>query len=378
MQQRSQERFASVQALRGIAALAVVLYHGWTNFDHRNTNLPAWLNEATVAHGISGVDLFFVISGFVIAWTAIVGRESQESPGEFFAKRLMRVVPVYWFATLIYIYFFANADGSQTIRSLLFYPLGGTDAPIYGVPALYVGWSLVYEMYFYVVFGVALLFGRWAIAVVATYFLAALLLLPLMTGQVFVGEPSHLYDYRHYYQLVATNPIILEFLMGIGVAYAYRFLGSRIGASTARVLAAASIAAVVISIVVGRANFSPLWHGLPMSLMLLSLLLAERDAMLKVPGWMAYLGEISYSIYLAHPFVIAFMLRVRTIPSGQWHLQVIEYVVALVLTIGLASVMYRYVEMPCMKAARALIARMKAAREQPMSGVPGRSATNLR
>src|SRR6185312_17252852 len=79
-----QPTLVSIQALRGLAAVSVVVYHAFQWLDD-----PFWI-------GAAGVDVFFVISGYII-WT--VGTGAEASPGRFFWRRLTRVAPAYWLMT---------------------------------------------------------------------------------------------------------------------------------------------------------------------------------------------------------------------------------------------------------------------------------------
>lgn len=348
-------KFESIQALRGLAALAVVLFHAWATFDVDDTNLPLWFNANFLKKGSAGVDLFFVISGFVIAWSALLGKPERETPTEFYVRRFFRVVPVYWFASIIYIYFFANATQDQTIGDLLFQPRDFRDAPYYGVPALYVGWSLVYELYFYLVFGACLIFRKHAITAALAYFALTLFALPTVMGIAFDLSPNHAHTtFRTPYAAMATNPIILEFLMGVGVAYLYKYGRKWFTGWQVAALLVVAVLAVLVGLQAVR-GFSLLWRGLPFALLVFALLLAEDRRGLRVPQFLVYLGSISYSLYLVHPFVLKFLTKVRTVPDGQWHFQVIEYVIVVACSVWAADRMHRYIEVPCISAGKALL-----------------------
>ncbi len=141
-------RLASIQILRAAAALSVALFHAcqWSQMDF--------------AVGAAGVDVFFVISGFVL-WTACEARPT--TPGAFLLARAERVLPLYWIATLavaavalwrpealsiVYL------QGRHLLLSLLLIP---HDDPMGGpFPLLPTGWTLTYEAFFYLVMALAL------------------------------------------------------------------------------------------------------------------------------------------------------------------------------------------------------------------------------
>ena len=146
----------SVQCLRASAIILVVAYHA---AGHLGVFHP---NYAILEFGQYGVDLFFVISGFMM----MVTTTSKASPTIFIAKRLWRIVPLYWFITLVYVILLLLApyllpsgtlDFGYIIKSFLFIPSYGPKFPDLIWPLVIPGWSLNYEMYFYALFAIALL-----------------------------------------------------------------------------------------------------------------------------------------------------------------------------------------------------------------------------
>lgn len=139
------QRIDSIQLLRAVAAIAVVTQH---------VPIPIF------GDGLWGVDLFFVISGFIMCHaTARSGRN-------FFLKRIIRIVPLYWLGTL-FIYALAltlpqllnttTANPVDLLKSLLFIPFIKGGIP---VPIVFQGWTLNYEMFFYGLFWISLLVSR--------------------------------------------------------------------------------------------------------------------------------------------------------------------------------------------------------------------------
>ncbi|HBO83137.1 MAG TPA: acyltransferase, partial [Cupriavidus sp.] len=128
----SPNKLESIQALRAVAALYVFLFH-------TKAPLPLWSPESAAAwmdfvrHGFMGVDLFFVISGFIMAWVCVLSGKSKDGPLAFSAKRFFRIAPPYWIATVVVLYVLGQKtvhDDLQT--SLLFMPLDFEPAPFYG------------------------------------------------------------------------------------------------------------------------------------------------------------------------------------------------------------------------------------------------------
>jgi peptidoglycan/LPS O-acetylase OafA/YrhL len=137
------ETFRSVQIARCVAAVIVVLHHSinlTNDFAPDGIGVPAWLN-----FGFAGVDLFFVISGFIIS---LVAESFSGTWGSFLTRRAYRIIPFYWFFTFLWIAvsFVGHKDNANglagTIASLLVLPQPG-------FPVLGVGWSLQHEFIFY-------------------------------------------------------------------------------------------------------------------------------------------------------------------------------------------------------------------------------------
>src|SRR5215510_5466128 len=146
----------SIQALRAVAALLVFWGHAI------NAVTAEVAADFPPLYGPFGVDIFFVISGFVMVYSSerLFGR--PDAPIKFFARRFVRIVPLYWAATAILVWFVVPyASTKAVLGSLLFTPRIPSEAPL-----LYVGWTLIFEMFFYTVFAVALLAKR-RVAVVA-------------------------------------------------------------------------------------------------------------------------------------------------------------------------------------------------------------------
>ncbi|MGN6518124.1 MAG: acyltransferase family protein [Dokdonella sp.] len=158
-----------VQAFRGIAALLVVLWHASIFLGPYGTGLGGRLFGSG---GSMGVDLFFLISGFIMVHTTRGSDGSWRDAAVFAIKRAARIWPVWIVAAALFVlckpepraFVLEPANRSWLLHSLLFVPTPGAPsdvAPIYGFPVLGVGWTLNYEMYFYAVFGASMLFARW-------------------------------------------------------------------------------------------------------------------------------------------------------------------------------------------------------------------------
>jgi len=202
-----QDTIYSLQALRALAATMVVLFHAYVHLDVRN--IIAGIS-ALVDAGRAGVDIFFVISGFIMVY---ISRDSFGKPGasrDFIIRRTIRVVPVYWFytfliATILYMLPQLFSEGKSfslehLVASLLFVPWQNSIGDI--KPVLNVGWTLNFEMYFYLLFALMLP-------------LKQQLFLPLLSLVMLCGATAGFTGGPYPTLLhVVTSPMLIEFLTG--------------------------------------------------------------------------------------------------------------------------------------------------------------------
>ncbi len=290
----SSETLYSVQYLRAAAALAVVLYH------ISALSQVTWgLDPERIDHvGAAGVDLFFVISGFVMAM--IVARPGAFDGREFWIRRVARVVPAYWVITLVVfvlawsmpsLFNSTTADLSTLLASLAFIALDHGDGST--APLLVVGWTLNYEIFFYAVVALtAGLFGdRKLIGA------SAVLVCLIGLGQIFNPSSLTLAFY--------TDPILLEFVFGI-VVYQVWNRTPQARPSLAQ-LAIFLLGALLLIAQWERpaGELRMLFWGIPSMAVLYGGLgtLSLRSALL------ARLGDWSYALYLTHVFVVTLYIK---------------------------------------------------------------------
>ncbi|MBK0059475.1 acyltransferase [Pseudomonas sp. S44] len=276
----------SLQALRAFAAWVVVCHHFMQIFFDFNAKGP--VGRLLAERGAVGVDIFFVISGLVIYLST---RDKEIAPREFLLNRALRIVPAYWFYTLLMALLLLVAsrwmphqvfEWQHLVLSLLFVPAENPGG--YGLyPTLNVGWTLNFEMFFYLLFGLAFLVRQRHHLVLVT---AALLLVSEVLGRL--GVLSRFYN----------NDIIYEFLLGIGLGVLYRRGLIREGLwLPLAVLAAAGFALYQLD-----ASQRLLHWGLPSAMVVLAFIALEPyfrgNRVLKA------LGDCSYSVYLTHVLVL--------------------------------------------------------------------------
>jgi exopolysaccharide production protein ExoZ len=275
------QRLVSIQHLRGLAVLGVVIFHAFQ---------WEWLNFET---GAGGVDLFFIISGFVM-WVTTADRDM--SPGDFLKRRAARVVPLYWLASLIALIsvliwpgWIPNVipNAQHVLLSLAFIPhLDPKGGPF---PLLNPGWTLTYEAFFYLVFAVILLAPqRWR----------PVILTVVMLCVFWFG--FNIWTFAYY---VGANAHMLQFAAGVwlGVAWRAKALPSR-GAGLMLVGAGFLLLAALQLQGYRPGLLRPLELGGPALLIALGWLGVEADPKGGVPALrpLQRLGDASYAIYLCH------------------------------------------------------------------------------
>ncbi len=270
----------------------------------------------------SGVDLFFVISGFIMVYTTY-GQNGPQSAAAFARNRFLRIWPAYFAVSLIAMMIAGGfafwLDGQmlrQFLLSIAFVPVNSEG--IFSGQALSVGWTLNYEVYFYLVFGLALLAGRHRWTVMAAWFITTLILIPLLfqapslwNPRANFGEVSYPFDYM----LLATNPIIWEFVGGM-IAGIIFFSPLRMPSR----MTAYALAVIAICLAVANAWFFYLYLSLAIGfgfvLLIAALAIASKTVELAVPRWMRWLGDISYTLYIEHLIVIELIRQVLAPPTS--------------------------------------------------------------
>ena len=281
--------FNNIQVLRAIAALMVVIVH--------ITNAPQVLGPDV--HGLYGVDLFFVISGFVMMVSTM---NRSLTPWQFMEKRLIRIVPLYWAATLgvFLIALLAPAlvkatrpDLVELAMSLLFIAFEKSNGQV--KPVLFQGWILNFEMLFYVLFAAAMVLKRpWARFGAVTAFLMVL----IAAGRLFTGGPV----FQFY-----TGLITLEFVFGMlaGLIVAHLPQGP-----AWRPFALAVVVVGLYLVFHGAyASFEErgIFIGIPAFFVILAAAWLERMGWAVRSPFLLLLGATSYALYLSHPFVVIAM-----------------------------------------------------------------------
>jgi len=287
-------KIESVQALRAVAALSIAIVHvlhDATGLDPGGM-MARWHDALPWA---SGVDLFFVISGFVMVYASAELFGRRDSPARFTARRLIRIVPLYWATTTLFLLTALAAPGSvsdavgglaEIAKSYAFIPARRPDGNIQPIYSL--GWTLNYEMFFYVVFAACIWLSRLRAVALVALLLGAAIAIHRMVPE---GAAALVFW---------TEPLMAEFLFGMAVALiaTTRLILPGPARLSLIVLAPALLMRAHRSGIGGNA---PVAVGVPMALLLAAAVLG-RPARISRP--LLVLGDASFALYLVHPFAM--------------------------------------------------------------------------
>lgn len=320
------KNWQALQILRGVAATCVVYFH----------------IQAVPQFGSFGVDIFFIISGFVMAMIVTNGQPA----GTFIVNRLARIVPLYWLLTtaLLLIAMIrpdllnsTTADLSDYLHSLLFVPHFKDNGIL--SPTLAVGWTLNYEMFFYACVWLAMLISTRLRLVIATLMIA-------LTFIYFRDGPVDSAAAVFY-----GNSVVFEFVLGIGVfAISRTDIMRHIGRRQSIALVIGSVAFMATTEALQTPGSRVVIWGIPAALLVLAAINLE-SLLLQFGGTttriLARIGDASYATYLSHAYVVE---ALRKIAAERLQLfdpyTPLGVSVILLASISVGQLLYEFIDKP--------------------------------
>lgn len=366
--------YATVQMLRGFAASAVVLFH-LLPFEQKYLTGATVLPDTLVV-GQAGVDVFFVISGFIVTTVSINHTGRLRDSLDFLMRRFWRIYPTYWvyYAILVTVYLAApgliNHSAARPPSLPESFALWPGSAP----PLLLVAWTLSFELYFYLVFaGLLCVISRSRLGIV----------LPIWAGLVIVGRLALPPHHTALMDLICS-PLNLEFIAGCAIALWAPHSRRQIGLLVMVVGVAWS--ATLTGYVGPAAPFQNVWlrvvvFGCGAALIVAGCAVWERPGISRVPGALRRLGDASYSLYLSHLLTIGVIglvwrhaiQRIVLPASTSAPLHVVALLSAFVASVGIGLLSYRLIEIPL----TGMMKRARLARPQATM-TPAAEAARLR
>ena len=296
-----------IQTIRGLTAVTVVLRHVTVSslayFNvvwFYNIFRPSW----------NGVDIFFVLSGFIITYIHYQDLSTKKNTRAFFIKRFNRIYPIFWIISIIYLAVYLVSkklvmhDLASVYMAKSFLLLENANP----MPIIRASWSLCFEVLFYLVFGLCIMLGMrtakfiwvaWLVVTVLCYLFLPVNKIPFV-----------------------VRPYIIEFLMGCLVGYIFKSvtLGEQqfnwIKRNHRLVLFSGLLLILTMYVITNLTPFgqqtafdSRIFYGLSASLLILGAALTDYNRPLKIPKVFLLLGDASYVIYLIHLLVLAFAFK---------------------------------------------------------------------
>jgi exopolysaccharide production protein ExoZ len=282
--------FNSIQIYRGIAAIMVLFHHTWNNVSYCYQLNYEWL-DLIARGGKFGIDFFFVLSGFIICFSNYDMAGKRLEAVDYLKRRALRIYLPYWpigIFMLIMYFCLPGMSGSDrsvnVIKSLTLFPISGQTA-------LSVAWTLVFEVFFYVVFTLWFFSKRfflfYLVVWIALIFFVNISPGSFMDGIKFIGS--------------AYN---IEFIIGVLTAILVKKIKFK------RIIISVVLMTVIACFVLF--DFDLLTLHILLGIAFAAILLVSMDTLLdKVnpSNFFMIIGNASYSIYLVHNPVISFLLR---------------------------------------------------------------------
>jgi exopolysaccharide production protein ExoZ len=358
---KNDQTFYGIQALRAIAALMVVLVHSIYLWHTRILHQPDpwyWMG------GASGVDIFFVISGFVMTMSLPAISNFENRARVFLWRRITRIIPLYWLATTLKVVLLLAIPAAamhpslrlwNVIGSYLFVPTANPDGLI--APVIVQGWTLNFEMFFYLVFTCSLLVRLPTLTMlipVLSLFAAIGLFLPLSTPPV----------------LTLFSPLLVEFLFGVFIAQAVmkkRIPGAWISATLA-VTGCVALLTIFPHLPQGSDEVQKwrfvLW-GLPAAAIVLGTVGLEPILTAGLPKWVFETGNASYSVYLTQAFVLPVLgIIISRMAINKVAALILMVCMGMLISFLTGDVVHRFIERP-------ILARLKRLNVSGVRAVSG-------
>ncbi|EOG3908171.1 acyltransferase family protein [Salmonella enterica] len=341
------DKIFSIQILRGIAALFVVCFH----FRYAVNDIYAQkdIGNRLFEFGSFGVDLFFIISGFIMAMSA----RKNENLSEFFIKRFFRIYPLYFVVLTLYILLSFNEYSlPQIIKSYLLVPIDyKSEMPYYGYSIMAIAWTLTYEFWFYFIFGISKKLSYKNKFIISSVLLSAPVV--LVNGiNIDAFHANYVLNWGVFNNIqFITNPVVYNFILGILSFNICVFVSKH--KELLRPELSLVLPLLLLYGVIGVVSIRGMGHGINQwgwycFIIVTSIVISEmyfKD--MYANSKMVYLGEISFSIYIIHPLLFILVnsyhpfIDVFNSLSGFTRLSCL---VAFVVCIS--HIVYRLIELP--------------------------------
>lgn len=310
-----------IQLLRLIGAICIIIYH----------------SGIVGEHGYFAVEIFCILSGYILMYST----QKESSKQGFLKKRILRIVPLYWLAT-IFMYvlllvapqlsIMAEAKPEYLLKSMFFIPFFNSKG--YGVPILGIGWTLNYEMFFYLIFFVALHISHKLRGIISS-----VVILVLVALHYILNFDALIWNYY-------TDAFMLEFVFGIFAFYTMDWLKARVQKKAIRycllTLSLLCFLWMCFDVGVGTDILRCVRLGIPALLFFMIIIACYEQN--SYPKLLISYGNATFSIYLLEYFSTAAYKLVSSYTP--LYLDIIIFILMLVATLIIGYWTYKYIEVP--------------------------------
>ena len=333
-----------IQILRALAAVLVIIHHV---LEESTPLFVGGLPRPLVLIGACGVDIFFVISGFIMLHTNYNNFGRPGAASTFIKRRFLRIYPIYWICILLVLA--AKCFGLYNSLDITLVSIisSASLVPIFKYKLIHgVAWTLVFEVYFYLCFAIFIKSSKpWRAQIGLVLFLCANFIISNMFPNIFALQ-------------TLSNPIIFEFTLGVAIALLFRELDAR---CNIKCLPLPGLILLSTSLLIAGTFLAPglktsgiecysrvLNWGLPSALLVFSFLGITQASSL-ITRFLVYLGDASYSLYLFHPFVMTAYAKVIKSVSIPESLVPAALVLATATSLIIGIGAYQYIERPLLR-----------------------------
>jgi peptidoglycan/LPS O-acetylase OafA/YrhL len=346
----------NIQALRGIAALLVLSVHAFSDRPGLGPDTD-WLRMKLWWVGPAGVDVFFVISGFIVTTSALTLADRYAHDRVcalvFAIKRLFRIYPVYWVVFAVSSLLFTWIPTSQGIPDMGFFQK--LFAMTVWNDRVVSSWSLFFELFFYA--SLTLIIAIAPRRILTGLALWCALFIGIVAG-TYISQPDAAWT-------VAQSPLLLEFMFGVFVAYLVNLGADKFGPQCLLIGILWFVISMQANSALGSLAWEPRWRtplfGIASAFIVYGLVAVEIRQKYQLPRALCRFGDASYSIYIWHQFVIAaaltLCLRLNLFALAPASLFVALWTLVAIL-VGFLS--YKFIERPTMKLADRLVKSIPA------------------
>lgn len=348
----------SIHYLRGIAALLVVAYHNKQYLN--NVYVQGDLGDILFRGGAFGVDLFFMISGFIISLST---KNDSSNKVDFTIKRFFRVYPLFIICLVSLIILNPIYSETEIIRSIF---LAGKNyseaAPFFGYNILFPAWTLSYEIYFYIIFLVSMSISHKHRILISSF----LLISPTLVLQTIFND-SVSFDSNVKLNLDPTLPLgVLNFIISpMLIEFVLGMIAFKVSQYFYLIKNPKYISFILFSLFICfyfygyRYDFGPVNFGIWALTLLIGALLFESSMMENSSKILHKLGDISYSLYLVHAIIMIVMIKYqKSIPMYDDN-GIAKFTMIISISVFVSLYVHKYIELPTLKLSRFIITKIK-------------------